>query len=165
MAQAAGAMAVGFLGVAAAMWLHPDWAAWIAREQWAGGPAAFTLTPMSRLAAGLVSCAHLGLLCWALWTARGLFARFARGETLETQTGRDLRTIGGLIALYGLTTPLAGALITLAATMANPPGQRMVGVSLGTNELILGLLGALILVLGHVMAEAARIADDNRQIV
>jgi hypothetical protein len=165
MAHASGAMAVGLMVVAAAMWLHPDYVEWIAREEWAGGRNALTLTPVSQFGAAAISCTHLGLLCWALWTAKGLFARFAIGATLESQGGKDLRAIGGMIALYAALTPLAKALITVALTLGNPPGQRLLALSVGTNELILGLLGALILVLGHVMAEAARIADDNRQIV
>jgi hypothetical protein len=165
MARVSGAMAVGFLAFAVGMWMHPSGAVWIAREQWVGGNAAFTLTPLAQFAAGALSCAHLGLLCWALWTARGLFLRFAAGATLETQGGRDLRAIGGFIALYAVLTPAVKTLMTVALTLGNPPGQRLLAVGIGTNELILGMLGALILVLGHVMAEAARIADDNRQIV
>jgi hypothetical protein len=165
MARAAGATAIVLMLGAAFLWLHPSYVEWIAREQWAGGSSALTLTPLSRLSAGALSCAHLGLLCWALWTARRLFVRYARGEVLETRAGRDVRTIGGLIALYAALTPLVKSAMTVALTWGNPPGQRMLAISLGTNELILGLLGALILVLGHVLAEAARIADDNRQIV
>lgn len=165
MARAAGLLAIGMMVTAAVMWLHPDYAVDIARENGAtrGGPLALTL--QARLVSGVVLCAHLGLLCWALWTAKGLFENFARGDVLDARTGRDLRTIGGLVAAYALLTPLKGSLITVAVTMGNPPGQRLLSIGLGSNELILGVLGALILVLGHVMAEAARIADDNRQIV
>jgi hypothetical protein len=165
MARAAGATAVCLLGGAALLWMHPDYVEWMAREQWAGGRSGLTLTPLAQISAGALSCAHLGLLCWALWTARGLFARFAQGEMLEAQTGRDLRSIGGLVAAYAVLTPVAKSLITVALTLGNPPGQRMLAVALGTNEVILAVLGALIFVLGHAMAEAARIADDNRQIV
>lgn len=165
LAQAASAMAIVLFVGAALLWMHPDYVEWIAREQWAGGRAGLTLTPLAQVSAGALSCAHLGLLCWALWTARGLFIRFARGEVLEAQTGRDLRMIGGLVAAYAVLTPLVKSLMTVALTLGNPPGERLLAVALGTNEAILGVLGGLILVLGHAMAEAARIADDNRQIV
>jgi hypothetical protein len=165
MARVAGAMSVGLIAVTSVMWLHPEWAVDIARTQWVGKDVDLTLTLGPRLAAAIVSCAHLGLLCWALWIARGLFLSFANGRAFETRTGLDLRQIGGLVAAYGVTTPVAGALMTVAVTIANPPGHRMLSLSLGINDFILGILGVLILVLGHVMAEAARIADDNRQIV
>lgn len=165
MARASGAMALGFIAVAAGLWLHPGTAEWIAREQWAGKDATMSMTPLAQLAAGALGCAHLGLLCFAMWTARGLFSQFARGQVLEPRTGQDLRLIGGLIAAYAALTPVVKSLMTLVLTAGNPPGQRLFAVSIGTHELVLTLLGGMILVLGHVMAEAARIADDNRQIV
>lgn len=165
MGRASGAMALGFIAVTVGLWLHPGTAEWIAREQWVGKDAAMSITPMAQLAAGALSCAHLGLLCFAMWTARGLFRQFASGQVLEPRTGQDLRLIGGLIAAHAALTPIVKSLMTLALTAGNPPGQRLFAVAIGTHELVLSLLGGLILVLGHVMAEAARIADDNRQIV
>jgi hypothetical protein len=165
MARAAGALAIGFFVVAAALWLNPAWAAEAVRAHLNMNPADVTLSFAARALAGILSAAHAGLLCAALLAARRLFLRFAHDAAIEAQTGRDLRLIGGLVAAYALTTPLSKTLMVLAVTMDNPPGHRMLTISLGSNELILGVLGALILVLGHVMAEAARIADDNRQIV
>jgi hypothetical protein len=153
------------MATAAAMWMDPDYSIEVARQNSSAGESLMTLSLQARAVSALILCAHLGLLCWALWTAKGLFENFARGQVLEAKTGEDLRLIGGLIAAYALLTPLKGSLISIAVTMGNPPGQRMLAVALGTDELILGVLGVLILVLGHVMAEAARIADDNRQIV
>ena len=165
MARFAGLLAVGMMAAAAVMWMVPEFAVEIARQNSAVQDSQLTLSLQARAIACLILCLHLGLLCWALWTAKGLFENFARGRVLEAKTGEDLRLIGGLIAAYALLTPLKGSLISIAVTMGNPPGQRMLAIALGTYELILGVLGALILVLGHVMAEAARIADDNRQIV
>lgn len=165
MAYASAALALGLMTTAIVVWFHPDFALAAARESANQHDGPIALTWPARLVSGLVSCAHLGLLCWALWAAKGLFQNFADGHVFTIRTGQDLRLIGGLIAAYAVLTPLKGSLVTIAITMGNPPGHRQLAIGLSSNELILGVLGALILVLGHVMAEAARIADDNRQIV
>lgn len=158
-------MAAGFVVVAAATWLDPDWAAAMAQRDFVPQGGSFSTDLGARLVAGLLSCFNCAFLSAALWTARGLFLRIANGQAIATETGFDLRQIGAMVALYAMTTPVMKTLTTLALTIGNPPGQKILAVSLSSNELTFGLLGALILVLGHVMGEAARIADDNRQIV
>jgi hypothetical protein len=127
------------------------------------GPS--TLTTGVRAICAVITALYMGLICAALWVAGRLFDRIGRGEVFAAQTGIDLRLIGLCIAAFAAGTTLYRTLIVLAATAGNPSGQRMLMVSFESQQAVLFVFGLLILVLGHVMAEAARLADDNRQIV
>ena len=66
----------------------------------------------------------------------------------------------------------AAALATLLATgmawlitMLNGPGKRLVRFGLTDQEIVLAIVGMIIRTTGSVMAEATRIAEENRQIV
>ena len=50
-------------------------------------------------------------------------------------------------------------------TMLNAPGKRLVRFGLTDHEVVLAIIGIIILTTGSVMAEATRIAEENRQIV
>ena len=41
----------------------------------------------------------------------------------------------------------------------------MLVIGLGLDDYMIAVFGGLILAIGHVMVEARRLADDNRQIV
>lgn len=136
-------------------------------------PAAFTppvetatgLTPIKRVALACLTAVLFTPALVALWTARGLFARYGRGAVFSTQNARAIRRIGtALLAGTGLAI-LGRTLAVLILTYDNPPGERSLAVSLASHDLLLALLGALLLVVGWVMAEATRQADENRLFV
>jgi hypothetical protein len=70
-----------------------------------------------------------------------------------------------LLLLYAALSPLFRAVIGVIVTLGNESGQRVLAIGIGSQDVIVALIAALLIVLGHVMAEAALIADDNRQIV
>ena len=49
----------------------------------------------------------------------------------------------------------------LAATLSNPPGERMLTIGFGTPDMMGLTTGAAFLAMGLVMREAVRLADDN----
>jgi Protein of unknown function (DUF2975) len=162
-----GARSVAFVLFASsvAIWMTPGFVD-IALNQavpFHDGPT--TLTFGVQMFCAVITALFMGLICWALWTAANLFDRIGRGEVFTLQTGTDLRLIGVCIAAFAAGTTLYRTLIILAVTAGNPSGQRMLSVSFESQQAVLFVFGLLILVLGHVMAEAARLADDNRQIV
>jgi hypothetical protein len=53
----------------------------------------------------------------------------------------------------------------LTLTWANPPGQRVLIFTFSIEDFMVAVFGGLVLAIGHVMVEATRLAEDNRQIV
>ncbi|GAB1479469.1 hypothetical protein MASR2M74_20330 [Paracoccaceae bacterium] len=111
--------------------------------------------------------AHLvmGLLLYALWQAHRLFAAFARGDILVPATGMRLFRVGLGFALVLPAQLLASGVTSLLLTWSNPSGGRALALSVDPAHAMLAVAGLLILTVGWVMTEAARIAEDNAQIV
>lgn len=102
---------------------------------------------------------------YVLWQLEILFGLYRRGETLTRAPALRIRRIGlGVAALAPLSVlirPVAGLLLTLA----NPPGERQLSVGLSSSDIGLVLAGGLLVVIGWIMGEAARIAEENRGFV
>jgi Protein of unknown function (DUF2975) len=156
---------VAFLAVNALLWSVPAWAPLAARNQAHLLVEPITLTPMVRLLGLACSTLYLGVLCWALWIANIIFKRLSVGQVFEPETGVLLRRFGLTLVVYAALTPPVGALMSLLVTIKNAPGLRRADFGISEYEIVLAIVGILILATGSVMAEAARIAEENRQIV
>ncbi|WP_424965575.1 DUF2975 domain-containing protein [Dinoroseobacter sp. S375] len=123
------------------------------------------ITPGKWRALALLTAVLFAPALIALWTARGLLARYGRGDVFSAGNARAIRRIG-VALLAGTGLAIAGRTVAiLILTHDNPPGARSLTVSLASHDLLLALLGALLLVVGWVMAEATRQADENRLFV
>jgi hypothetical protein len=158
------ASGAAFLVINALLWAVPDFAPIVARDEGDLHDGAITLTPMVRIIGFACSTLYLAVLVRALWIARSLFKRLANGLVFEPQTGMLLRGFGIALVVYACLTPFFHALIGWLVTMYNPTG-RAITLGLSDDEVILAIVGTLILTTGSVMAEAARLAEDNRQII
>ncbi len=157
--------AVLLLGLNVYVWLDPTLAHFAARGQSAVGSAPLALTGRARFASMLLSTAHLIFLAWALLVVRTLFMRFAKGLVFKSATGGLIRRLGFLLIVFALLKPFVRTMIGVFITMDNEPGQKHLAIGLAADEFIVGLVGALLIMIGAAMAEAARIADENQQIV
>lgn len=124
-----------------------------------------TLDVSTRLAGFALSMIPMCVLFIMLHQAFRLFDAYRAGHVFTEMAPIRLRRIGlcmlGLAALRPITATLLGLLLTLA----NPPGQRILAIGLSIDDYMIAAFGGLILAIGHVMAEAKRLADDHEQIV
>jgi hypothetical protein len=98
----------------------------------------------------------------SLWRA---FGEIARTGGLDQTTALHVRGAGLRFGVTAVIMVLADPLLSLIASIGGLPGQRFVSVGLETQHLLAVLLSAVLVTLGHVLALAADIAEDNRQIV
>lgn len=101
----------------------------------------------------------LGL--FALWQLWHLFGAYAQGSVFGAEPTRRLRRLGWSLVLAALLGPVVDALVVLALTLNNPPGQRSLSLGVGTNDYIALLAGGLLIAVSWAMAEATRIEQDN----
>lgn len=159
------ASGVGFLTVNTILWLVAGWAPTVARDMANLHDEPITLTPMVRLIGFACSTLYLAVLVRGLWVARSLFRRLADGQVFEQETGVLLRRFGIALVVYAALTPFVGTLMAWLVTMRNPTGERLLRFGISDHEIVLAIVGTLILTTGAVMAEAARMAEENRLIV
>lgn len=122
-----------------------------------------TLAARVRMAAVTLLPVGLGLaLLWQLWS---LFGEYLRGNVFGARALACLRRFAALLFALSLAQPLSQALMSVAVSWDNPPGQRQLVVMLSSNDYAL-VLGALVfMAIARVMTEAARVAEENEGFV
>lgn len=143
------------------LWLNPSWVEATVAPRVGLSWADLTITPQAQLAGALITAVPLLVLVFGLDQVRRIFLGFAEGELISRALARRLEVFGAAVALQALLNPLAGALISIALTLANPPGRRMIALSLSSHDVVSVLVGVLIIAIGWVMREAARIAEEH----
>ena len=124
--------------------------------------------PLTTERLGLLIAVSLLPVLPALYTLeimRQLFARYAGGDVISIQIARLIQRIGLgmfiLVAAQVVIHPIQGLLIT----WANSQGNRMLSIALSESDIGLLLAAGLVTLIGWAMAEAHRIAEENRSFV
>ncbi|MEQ1648978.1 MAG: hypothetical protein ABL898_10360 [Hyphomicrobiaceae bacterium] len=151
--------------IAAWIWLVPDYVETLIVPRVGLAKSHVTLDGQARLFGFLITSIPLAVLFYLLDRAYRIFDSFRLGDIFTATTPRYLRQIGLAALLLALLNPIASAAISMVLTIGNPPGARMLAITLSSNELILAGFGALILAIGHVQTIANSIAADNRSII
>lgn len=129
------------------------------------GLAEGPLTPAMRGRMAAASLLTVGVGLWLLGQLWRLFGEYRRGAVFSPRALSSLRRFAwGMLAL-AVAQPLSQAAMALAVSWDNRPGHRQLVLSLSSNDYAL-LLGALVfLAIARVMAEAARVFEENEGFV
>jgi Protein of unknown function (DUF2975) len=117
--------------------------------------------------AGLLalSLMQIVLLLGAVYALWRTFGTIASSEGININTALWIRRSGLAFAATSLAMVLSVPVGTAIGSWGQAPGQRFVSISFDAPQLLAFLLAAVLIILGHVLALAADIAEDNRQIV
>ncbi len=122
-------------------------------------------TVAARWRAAAVSLLPMAAGLFALWQLWRLFSLYQRGDVLSAGSVAVLgRFAWGVVGL-ALAQVLGRALMSVALTLDNAPGQRVLSLSFGSDDFVLLLLGAVLVAVARVMVVAARAAEENRAFV
>ena len=124
-----------------------------------------SLPTISRVLGFLVSMVPAGVLIYGLARLRRLFRLYEVGDIFSADAARCLRQFAVAVMLQALLRPITGAALSVIMTFHNPPGERMLSLTIGSGEFAALLLGGLLLVIAWIMGEGARMADENRLFV
>lgn len=130
-----------------------------------GAPLADHVPLQWRLVALLIEAIPIGIAIWGLLALHRLFRLFADGKIFSPAALTAFKTVTASVFWYVLAAFLSEAPLSLALTAANPPGQHVISFGLGLGDVAVLFLGGATLVIGRVMAEAARLAEENESIV
>lgn len=124
------------------------------------------LVPMQkRLAAGL-SVAFCAVIVVFLWRLQRLFQIFRQGLALTETAAKQMRRVGATTCLLACADILVGAAMSVILTFPVEEGQiGTLSVSVTNSEIGLILFGGLLIVIGHVYAEATAAVAENREFV
>ena len=123
------------------------------------------LTPWTRLLGFLISMIPAAVMMYGLLQMRALFKQYQRGQIFTGQALLRLRKFAWTLLLSSALKPLIGAVLSVLLSLSNPPGQRMLVLTLSSNDIAMLFISGVFIVIAWIMAEGVRLADDNAQIV
>jgi hypothetical protein len=147
-----------------AMWFLPDYAVKIIKtETDVDTIAHFTLQTRILFAVwDLLSSAVVLTALVHLWR---LFGEYLHARVFSARALASLRGFARWMLLAAAVSPIYRAVLSVIVTWQNGPGHRQAVVNLSSDDYTILLFGAVILAISSVMAEAARIAEDNEGFV
>ena len=144
-------------------WAQPEWVADVAGRTW--NLSTVQLDMGSRLWGLVAMLLPTSVSLFTLWQMWSLFGCFAQGELLARRPAQHLRRLGLGVSAMAAAQPLGHTLAILALTWGNPKGQRQFWFGLSSDHYLALLFGLLLLALAQVLAEAARVADENAEFI
>jgi hypothetical protein len=124
-----------------------------------------TLTPV-QIALGLgVMMVPIAIMMFGLWNLRRLFAGFGAGRVFTLENTRFLRMFAWSVMAVIVVQFFANGLLAVVLTLNNPPGQRVLALSLSTEHIIAIFVGFVFVVIARVLEEGRKLADDNASIL
>lgn len=124
-------------------------------------PSGTELTPAKSTQVIALGAIALVPITMALLQMRALFARYRRGEILTLPCARHIFRAGQALVLLAMAQLVILPLQVIALTADNPSGDRHIIINFSSETLWLLLSGGLLIVVGWVMVEATRAAEEN----
>ncbi len=121
--------------------------------------------PLLKCAGFLVDLLLTAFTSMAFWLGYELFRRFQTGTFFSITSSRITYRIGMLVLLQQCFYPIYSALYSLIITISNPPGQRMISVSIGNAQLELVLFALILIVGSRLMAKAYLLQEETEATV
>lgn len=119
----------------------------------------------SRLAVAFVVLVSVALAGYGLWQLRGFFRCVYDGAALSVAAAGHLTGFARIIAILALAKPVTSALVSVLATLPNPPGERQLIIRFSSDDVIALVVGILLVVVAWTPREGARIARENAEFV
>jgi len=107
----------------------------------------------------------VAIMMFGLWNLRQLFSGFGAGRIFTIENTRALRIFAWSAMAVIVVQFFTDGLLTVVLTLNNPPGQRVLALSLSTEQLVALFVGAVFVVIARVLEEGRKLADDNASIL
>lgn len=105
-------------------------------------------------------------LFWGLMILKSVFTNYQNGSIFTYQNATFYKYLGWLFFMDALVAkPLSQLFLVLGATLCNEPGHRYITLSFGTPNLEALFCGLLIIMISWIMAEAAKLQEEQEYII
>lgn len=113
----------------------------------------------------VLTAAYVSIGLVGLYFLRRPFANFARGEFFNTSNSKDLRRFSLLLFAQALATPVHLSLASVLLSINHPVGQKMLSISVGSNELKAIGVALVLWVMSDLLVEAGKLQAENEQFI
>jgi hypothetical protein len=119
------------------------------------------VTLPAHLLGALWTLLPIGIILLGLRRLWQLFDEYRAARVFSPRAIASLRGFARCVVASALVSPLYGAGLSVIFSWVNGPGRRQLTLNISSDDYTLLLLGAVLLAISRVMAEAARVAEDN----
>ena len=112
-----------------------------------------------------ISALYLMIGYAGAWYLRRAFLSFAGGDWFDLQNSRHLRRSAALLIIQGIAKPVHFGLASVVLSLNHPPGERLLSISVGSNEAVVIIAGFILWVLADLLVEGTKADAENRQFV
>lgn len=120
------------------------------------------LTMMTRLLALAASFITTGVVMACVYQLIRLFRFYEHAEIFTEGTVGCLRTLGRLLIGLFVAGIIQQPLLSVALTLQNPPGQRMLTFGLNSDNITVLLFGGVVVLITWVMDEGRKLQEEQR---
>lgn len=119
--------------------------------------------PMSaRLMALSVSFITSGVAMACIYFLIRLFGLYEKAEIFTEGSVKCLRSLGSLIIWLFAAGIVQQPLMSIALTLHNPPGQRIIRLGLSSDDITILLIGIVVVLIAWVMEEGRKLQEEQR---
>lgn len=93
------------------------------------------------------------------------FKNFSNGEYFTAPNSTSLKRFAILLLAQACLQPIHGAAASVLLSLNHPAGEKLLSVSLGTNELRNIAVAVILWVIGELLVKARALADENQAFV
>ena len=125
------------------------------------------IKPLAEMAAStkfvgfLISLIPVAFQTAALALLVKLFGLFERFEFFSQECVTCIRKLGFCLLIGQLVYPFYIALLTLALTINNAPGERNISVAFGTEQMNLVVIATIIILVSWIMNEGRKLQEEQ----
>ena len=105
------------------------------------------------------------LFAAVLFQAKLFFDSYRSGLVFPSEGAVKLKSIGKFCLALAIINPIIRTIALLIMTWLNPSGQKILVISLSSTDGFLLVLSGLLFMIGYILSEASRIAEDNEHII
>ena len=102
---------------------------------------------------------------YGLWHLRQTFLESAHGRSFSMVSVDGFRRFAWAVLFYVISVPIMKAALSVVLSFHNPPGQKVLTLEFGSDDVIGLFLAGLLVAVGHIFSEARAIAEENASFV
>ncbi len=123
------------------------------------------LTVRTRFFAFLTNMPPLGVSIYGLLKLKELFRLYEKGFIFTKENVDCFRSFGRTLIVWVACDVASNTLLSIALTIDNPPGRRVIAVGLNSGEFAGMFVGAVVLIISWVMDEGRKIQEEQALII
>lgn len=119
------------------------------------------ISALSRFLAFLAQTPPICLVMYQLVILRRLFTFYEKGKIFGAENVECYRKLGWMLIIWVGCEVVSNSLLSIALTLDNPPGQRLLTLGVSSGELASLFTGLVVLVISWVMDEGRKIVEEQ----